>query len=189
MPFTFKKLEIPEVILVEPKVFEDDRGFFMETYRMPDFVASGIKESFVQDNFSRSRRGVLRGLHYQRPPFTQGKLVRVVRGEILDVAVDIRRGSPTYGKWVSTILSEENRNMLYAPEGFAHGFCTLSEIAEVAYKSTGIYSPLAEAGIIYNDADLNIDWPIKEPILSSKDKKWSTLRETNSNSYYNGEAK
>jgi len=189
MPFTFKSLDIAEVILVEPKVFEDDRGFFMETYKMPDFVASGIRGNFVQDNFSRSSRGVLRGLHYQNPPFTQGKLVRVVRGEIFDVAVDIRKGSPTYGKWVKTILSEENKNMLYIPEGFAHGFCVLSEIAEVAYKSTGIYSHRAEAGIIYNDADLNIDWPIEEPILSSKDKKWPTLREAVIKSHYEEETK
>jgi len=185
MPFTFKKLEIPEVILVEPKVSEDDRGFFMETYKMPDFVASGIKESFVQDNFSRSSRGVLRGLHYQSPPFTQGKLVRVVRGEIFDVAVDIRRGSPTYGKWVSAILSEKNKNMLYIPEGFAHGFCVLSEIAEVAYKSTGIYSPQSEAGIAWNDETLSIEWPVKEPFLSEKDRKWPTLKEADVQFYYN----
>ena len=189
MPFTFKSLDIAEVILIEPKVFEDGRGFFMETYKMPDFVASGIKGPFVQDNLSRSTRGVLRGLHYQTPPFEQGKLVRAARGEIFDVAVDIRRGSPTYGKWVSAILSEEKKNMLYIPEGFAHGFCVLSEIAEVAYKSTNIYSPRSEAGIIYNDADLNIEWPLEEPILSSKDKKWPTLKEADIKSYYKGEAK
>jgi len=184
MPFNFKRLQIPEVILVEPKVFKDDRGFFMETYKMPDFVASGIKRKFVQDNHSRSTRGVLRGLHYQKPPFAQGKLLRVVRGEIFDVAVDIRKGSPTYGKWVSAILSEENKNMLYIPEGFAHGFCVLSEIAEVTYKATNVYSLECEAGIIYNDKDLNIKWPIEEPALSDKDKKWPTLREADSKFYY-----
>jgi len=184
MSFNFKKLQIPEVILVEPKVFEDERGFFMETYRMPDFVASGIKGNFVQDNHSRSTKGVLRGLHYQNPPFAQGKLVRAVRGEVFDIAVDIRKGSPTYGKWVGAILSEENKNMLYVPEGYAHGFCVLSEIAEVIYKSTNVYSAEAETGIIWNDRDLNIDWPIKEPILSAKDKKWSTLKDADIKFYY-----
>jgi len=189
MPFNFKKLQIPEVILVEPKVFEDERGFFMETYKMPDFVASGIKENFVQDNHSRSTKGVLRGLHYQTPPFAQGKLIWVVRGEIFDVAVDIRKGSPTYGKWVGVLLSEENKDMLYVPEGFAHGFCILSEIAEVSYKNTNVYSPQFEAGIIWNDKDLNIKWPVKEPILSEKDRKWPTLREVDINFYYKGKAK
>jgi len=182
-------LEIAEVILVEPKVFRDERGFFMETYKMPDFVASGIKESFVQDNHSRSSKGALRGLHYQSPPYAQGKLIRVVRGEIFDVAIDIRKGSPTYGKWVSVILSEENKNMLYVPEGFAHGFCVLSEIAEVIYKTTNVYSPEAEAGIIWNDEDLNIGWPAKAPILSGKDKKWPTLKDANIKFYYGEETK
>ncbi len=177
MPFNFKRTEIPEVILVEPRVFGDERGFFMETYKMPDFVASGIKENFIQDNHSRSTKGVLRGLHYQNPPFAQGKLVRAIKGEIFDVAVDIRKGSPTYGKWVGVILSEENKNMLYVPEGFAHGFCVLSDIAEITYKATNVYSSQSEAGIIYNDADLNIGWPIKEPILSEKDKQWPALRD------------
>jgi dTDP-4-dehydrorhamnose 3,5-epimerase len=189
MPFSFRNLQIPEVILVEPKVFKDERGFFMETYKMPDFVASGIKGNFVQDNHSRSTKGVLRGLHYQTPPFAQGKLVRAVRGEIFDVAVDIRKGSPTYGKWVGAILSEENKNVLYIPEGFAHGFCVLSEIAEVIYKSTNVYSPEAETGIIWNDRDLNIDWPINEPILSAKDKKWPTLKDADIKFYYKEEAR
>lgn len=177
MPFNFKRLEIPEVILVEPKVFPDGRGFFMETYKIPDFVAAGITGNFVQDNHSRSTKGVLRGLHYQNPPFAQGKLVRALRGEVFDVAVDIRKGSPTYGKWVGVILSEENKNILYVPEGFAHGFCVLSEIAEITYKTTNVYSAESEAGIIWNDADLNIKWPIKEPVLSEKDEKWPNLRE------------
>jgi len=136
MPFTFKRLSIPEVLLIEPKVFEDERGFFMETYKMPDFAAAGIDANFVQENDSRSNKGVLRGLHYQNPPFAQGKLVRAVKGEVFDVAVDIRNGSPTWGKWVGVILSEENKNILYVPETFAHGFCVLSEIAEVLYKTT-----------------------------------------------------
>ena len=189
MPFNFKRLRIPEVILVEPTVFKDERGFFMETYKMADFVAAGIKKDFVQDSHSRSAKRVLRGLHYQTPPFAQGKLVRVVRGEIFDVAVDIRKGSPTYGKWVGVLLSEENKDMLYVPEGFAHGFCILSEIAEVSYKNTNVYSPQFEAGIIWNDKDLNIKWPVKEPILSEKDRKWPTLREVDINFYYKGKAK
>ena len=161
----------------------------METYKMPDFVASGIKGNFIQDNYSRSTKGVLRGLHYQNPPFAQGKLVRAVKGEIFDVTVDIRKGSPTYGKWVGVILSEENKNMLYVAEGFAHGFCVLSGIAEVMYKATNVYSALSEAGIIWNDEDLNIEWPVKEPYLSERDKKWSTLKEADINFYYEEEAK
>jgi dTDP-4-dehydrorhamnose 3,5-epimerase len=189
MPFAFKSLEIPEVVLIEPKVFEDERGFFMETYKMPDFVAAGIKANFVQDNHSRSAKGILRGLHYQNPPFAQGKLVRVVRGKIFDVAVDIRKGSPTWGKWVGVILSEENRNILYIPETFAHGFCVLSEVAEVLYKTTNVYSAEAEAGIIWNDGDLNIEWPVKEPILSEKDKKLPSLKNADIRFYYVKEEK
>ncbi|MFA5374647.1 MAG: dTDP-4-dehydrorhamnose 3,5-epimerase [Dehalococcoidia bacterium] len=177
MPFTFSRLKVPEVILIKPRVFSDDRGFFIETYKMPDFVDAGITDSFVQDNHSRSTRGVLRGLHYQNPPCAQGKLIRAVKGEIFDVAVDIRAGSPTYGRWVGEILSEENKSMLYIPQGFAHGFCILSEAADVVYKASGVYSPRAEAGIIWNDRDLNIKWPIKEPIVSDKDAQWPSLRD------------
>lgn len=189
MPFNFKKLQIPEVILVEAEVFEDERGFFMETYKMPDFAAFGITENFVQDNHSRSSKGVLRGLHYQTPPFAQGKLVRTVRGEIFDVAIDIRKGSPTYGKWVGVILSEENKNMLYVPEGFAHGFYVFSDIAEVIYKTTNVYSAQCEAGVIWNDEDLNIKWPVKEPILSARDKKWPRLQDADIKFYYGEEIK
>jgi len=177
MPFAFKNLDIPEVVLIEPKVFEDERGFFMETYKMPDFVTAGVKANFVQDNHSRSTKGILRGLHYQNPPFAQAKLVRAVKGEIFDVAVDIRTDSPTWGKWIGVILSEENKNILYVPETFAHGFCVLSEVAEVIYKTTNVYSAEAEAGIIWNDEDLNIEWPVKEPILSEKDKKLPALKD------------
>jgi len=176
MPFIFKRLELAGLVLIEPKVFEDERGFFMETYKAPDFMAAGIKVNLVQENHSRSGKGVLRGLHYQNPPFAQGKLVRVARGEIFDVSVDIRKGSPTWGKWVGVVLSEGNRNMLYVPAGLAHGFCVLSEIAEVLYKTTAVYSAESEAGIIWNDEDLNIDWPVKEPILSEKDRRWPTLK-------------
>jgi dTDP-4-dehydrorhamnose 3,5-epimerase len=189
MPFSFKSLGITEVILIEPIVFRDERGFFMETYKILDFIAAGIKENFIQDNHSRSNKGALRGLHYQNPPYAQGKLVRVVRGEIFDVVVDIRRDSPTYSKWVSVILSEENKNMLYAPEGFAHGFYVLSEVAEVIYKTTNVYSPEAESGIIWNDEALNIEWHTKAPILSEKDKKWPTLKDANIKFYYNEETK
>jgi len=176
MPFAFKGLGIPGLILIGPKVFEDERGFFMETYKMSDFLTTGIKGTFVQENHSRSSKGVLRGLHYQNPPFAQGKLVRVVRGEIFDVAVDIRKGSPTWGKWVGVILSEENKNILYVPAGLAHGFCVLSEIAEVIYKTTAVYSPESEAGIVWNDEDLNIDWRVKEPVLSEKDRNLPSLK-------------
>ena len=176
MPFTFRKLEIPGVVLIEPGVFEDGRGFFMETYKQPDFVAAGMADSFVQENHSRSTRGVLRGLHYQNPPFAQAKLVRVVRGEVFDVAADIRRGSPTWGRWVGAVLSEQNRHILYVPAGFAHGFCVLSDVAEVMYKTTDVYSPESEAGIVWNDEDLNIKWPLREPIISSRDAGLPALK-------------
>jgi len=177
MPFSFNRTKLPEVILIKPKVFNDDRGFFMETYKMPDFIDAGITDSFVQDNHSRSEKGVLRGLHYQNPPCAQAKLVRVVKGEIFDVAVDIRKDSPTYGGWVGEVLSEENKSMLYIPQGFAHGFCILSPVAEVVYKASGIYSPQDEAGIIWNDKDLKIEWPVKKPNVSEKDKSWPSLRD------------
>jgi dTDP-4-dehydrorhamnose 3,5-epimerase len=156
----------------------------METYKRPDFVAYGIKGNFVQDNHSRSTKGVLRGLHYQNPPYAQGKVVRAIRGEIFDVAVDIRKGSPTYGKWVGVILSEQNKNMLYVPEGFAHGFCVLSEIADVTYKMTNVYSPESEAGIVWNDREINIQWPVKVPVVSEKDRNWPTFRDADSKFYY-----
>ena len=184
MPFDFQKLELPDILLVRPKRFSDERGFFMETYKKPDFAVSGIKRDFVQENHSYSTKGVLRGLHYQNPPFAQGKLVRAIRGEIYDVAIDIRKESPTYGKWLSVILSAENGNMLYAPEGFAHGFCVLSDIAEVVYKTTNIYSPQAEAGIIWNDEDLNIEWPVKDLILSDRDREWPALKDAVNQFFY-----
>lgn len=169
MPFRFERLQIPDVILIEPTVFPDERGFFMETYKYSEFAAFGIKERFIQDNHSRSKKGILRGLHYQRLPKAQGKLVRAVVGEIFDVAVDIRKGSPTYGKWVGEKLSAGNIQMLYIPPGFAHGFCVLSEEAEVIYKVTEEFSPEHDAGIIWNDPEIGIDWPIEYPIVSAKD--------------------
>jgi len=176
VPFSFKRLEIPDVVLIEPKVFRDDRGFFMESYKRSEFVDFGIDEMFVQDNHSRSRRGVLRGLHYQNPPRAQAKLVRVIDGEIFDVAVDIRKGSPTYGRWVGVYLSDENMRMLYIPVGFAHGFLALSDVAEVLYKTSDEYSPEHEAGIVWNDPEVGIDWPVEEPVLSPRDCRWPGLR-------------
>ena len=177
MPFKFQRLDMPDVILIEPIVFVDKRGFFMESYKYSEFAKFGIKEKFVQDNHSRSTRGVLRGLHYQKNPKAQAKLVRVTRGKVFDVAVDIRRGSPTYGRWVGVLLSEENKKMLYVPVGFAHGFCVLSEEAEVLYKTTEEYAPEYERGIIWNDPDIGIKWPIEEPILSPKDAALPRLKE------------
>ncbi|GAB6136345.1 dTDP-4-dehydrorhamnose 3,5-epimerase [Thermococcus prieurii] len=177
MPFEFERLEIPDVVLIKPKVFGDERGFFMETYKKPDFESAGIKGEFVQDNHSRSRYGVLRGLHFQREPYAQAKIVRVVRGVIYDVAVDLRKDSPTFGKWVGVILSEHNKWQLYIPRGFAHGFVVLSEVADVVYKVDNVYAPNYEGGIIWNDPELGIDWPVDEPIVSEKDRKLPTLRE------------
>ncbi|AEF95736.1 dTDP-4-dehydrorhamnose 3,5-epimerase [Methanotorris igneus] len=177
MPFEFIKTKIPDVILIKPKVFGDERGFFMETYKKEDFEKVGIKGEFIQDNHSKSRYGVLRGLHFQRKPYAQAKIVRCIRGVIFDVAVDLRRNSPTFGKWVGVILSEYNKYQLYIPRGFAHGFCVLSDVAEVIYKVDNVYAPDYEEGVIWNDRDIGIEWPIDEPILSEKDKKWPTLKE------------
>ena len=177
MPFEFQRLKIPEVILIKPKVFEDERGFFMETYKKPDFERAGIACNFVQDNHSKSKYGVLRGLHFQKDPYAQAKLVRCIKGVVFDVAVDLRKNSPTFGKYVSVILSEHNKYMLFIPRGFAHGFCVLSREAEVIYKVDNVYAPDYEGGLIWNDPDVGIEWPIDNPILSEKDKKWPTLKE------------
>ncbi len=181
MPFEFRKLRIPDVILIEPKKFFDARGSFLETYKFSEFFRAGIDKSFVQDNLSSSRKNVLRGLHYQLNPVAQGKLVRVLKGKILDVAVDIRKGSPTYGGWVSEILSEENGFMLWVPEGFAHGFLSLEDMTEVLYKNTNEYNPLFDKGIIWNDPQIGVDWHIENPILSDKDKKHPPLLEAENN--------
>ncbi|MCH7685548.1 MAG: dTDP-4-dehydrorhamnose 3,5-epimerase [Planctomycetes bacterium] len=178
MPFQFKKLEIPEVLLVEPRIFSDSRGFFMETYKRSEFVANGIPDLFVQDNHSHSTKGTLRGLHYQKLPQAQGKLVMAVKGEIFDVVVDIRRGSPHYGHWVGEVLSATNHWMLWVPAGFAHGFCVLSETADVFYKCTDFYHPEHERTLLWNDPDVNIQWPLQgEPILSDKDRNGTLLSE------------
>lgn len=185
MPFEFQRFEILDVVLVTAKAFEDSRGFFMETYKRSEFVANGITESFVQDNYSHSTsRGVLRGLHYQKDPKAQGKLVYVVRGTIFDVAVDIRRGSPTYGKWVGAELSSEKRNMLWVPPGFAHGFCVLSDSADVVYKCTEEYAPELDRCIRWDDPAIGVKWPIELPILSAKDGAAPFLREADINYVY-----
>jgi len=178
MPFEFKRLEIPDVILIEPKVFEDERGFFMETYKKEDFdEKAGIKGEFIQDNHSKSEYGVLRGLHFQKEPYAQTKIVRCVSGEIYDVAVDLRKNSPTFGRYVSVELSEENKFMVYVPKGFAHGFLVLSENAEVIYKVDNVYAPGYETGLIWNDEDIGIKWPVDNPIISQKDRNLLTLKE------------
>ena len=156
------------VLLITPQVFGDDRGFFMETFNASKTKDQGLPELFVQDNHSRSSKGVLRGLHYQYPQW-QGKLVRTISGEIFDVAVDIREGSPTFGQWYGAFLNDENRQQLYVPPGFAHGFCVTSDIADVAYKCTSDYQPAQDAGVRWNDPEIGIDWPIQEPLLSDKD--------------------
>lgn len=163
--------EIPEVLIIEPQVFGDDRGFFYESFNQKVWEdATGLKTRFVQDNHSRSIKGVLRGLHYQLPPAAQAKLVRCVVGEAFDVAVDIRRSSPTFGKWVGQKLSAENKRQLWIPEGFAHGFLVLSEVAEILYKTTAFYDPQTEQCIAWDDPGLGIDWPLQSaPLLSKKD--------------------
>ncbi len=184
MPFRFRRLAIPELVLIEVDQFGDHRGFFMETYKRSAFVANGIAAEFVQDNYSRSARGVLRGLHYQNHPQAQGKLVMVLQGEIFDVAVDIRQGSPTYGQWVGLTLSAQQVHMLYIPPGFAHGFCVLSEIADFTYKVTGEYSPDLDRGIIWNDPAIGIAWPLREPRLSAKDAGLPPLAEADNTFVY-----
>ena len=168
--------ELPGVLLIEPHVFGDQRGFFMETYHQARYQESGIPDRFVQDNHSRSRRGVLRGLHYQ-PVQPQGKLVWVARGQVFDVAVDIRRGSPTFGRWAGAVLDDSNHHQFYIPPGFAHGFCVLSEEADFFYKCTDYYHPQSEQGILWNDPAIGIDWPIQEPLLSAKDLRLPLLAE------------
>ena len=170
MPFEFEKLKIKDVVLVKPKVFADNRGFFLESYKKSDFINAGIDVDFNQDNHSKSTKGVLRGLHYQLPPHCQAKLVRCVKGKIFDVAVDIRQGSETFGQWVGEILSEENKHMLYIPVGFAHGFVVLSDEAELIYKASDEFSPECDRGIRWDDPTINVQWGVDfEPIISEKD--------------------
>ena len=175
--FEFIKNEIEGLVVIKPTVFGDDRGFFMETFHKDEFAAAGITREFVQDNHSKSSKGVLRGLHFQTEN-TQGKLVRVIKGEVFDVAVDCRPGSKTFGQWYGVTLSEENKVQFYVPEGFAHGFLVLSDEAEFVYKCTDIYNPKAEGGIPYNDETIGVQWPEVdcEIKLSEKDKKHTNSR-------------
>jgi dTDP-4-dehydrorhamnose 3,5-epimerase len=184
MPFTFESLEIPEILHIKPQIFSDERGEFAELFKASDFGAHGIPDLFVQVNQSVSKRGVLRGLHYQKHPKAQGKIVSVVRGEIFDVAVDIRQGSPTFGKWVGHHLSSQEKNMLYMPIGFAHGFCVVSEEAEIVYFCTNEYAKDHEGGIIWNDPAVGITWPVKEPLLSAKDMAFPLLEKADNNFQY-----
>jgi dTDP-4-dehydrorhamnose 3,5-epimerase len=175
MSFTFEPTDLPGVIVISPKVYGDGRGFFMETYKRSEFLAAGIDVPLVQENQSRSGAGTLRGLHYQREPRAQAKLVRVVHGAIYDVAVDIRDASPTFGRWVAMTLSAENRKSLYVPAGFAHGFCVTTDTAEVIYLTSDEYAPELEHGIPWNDPALAIPWPVTEPTLSPRDQAWPPL--------------
>jgi dTDP-4-dehydrorhamnose 3,5-epimerase len=166
---------IPDVLLIEPAVFGDARGYFFESFSSKRYAEIGVQASFVQDNISRSQRGILRGLHMQSPPSSQGKLVNVVVGEVYDVAVDVRVGSPTFGKFTAHYLSADNKHQLYIPEGFAHGFCVTSEEAIFAYKCTTYYDPKNEISIAYDDPALGIPWPVEKPMLSAKDAKGQRL--------------
>ena len=179
MPFTFHKTKLKGVVLIEPQVFGDDRGFFLETYKKSDFLNNGIAVDFNQDNHSKSQKGVLRGIHYQTNPKAQGKLVRCIKGALFDVAVDIRKDSPSFGKWLGYELTEENKQMLWIPEGFAHGFLTLSDTAEIVYKATNEYSAENDRSIRWDDPDINVDWGVdkSEIILSDKDKNALFLKD------------
>jgi dTDP-4-dehydrorhamnose 3,5-epimerase len=175
MPFDFKKLAIPDVRLIAPRVLKDPRGLFVETYKRSEFAAAGIGEIFVQENYSSSTHKVLRGLHYQRPPRAQSKLVRVISGTIFDVAVDLRPDSKTSRQWVGVALSADDHSMMYIPEWCAHGFCVLSDRADVVYHTSAEYSPEHEAGIMWNDPALGITWPVDDPIVSERDQRWPML--------------
>ncbi|MBF0531739.1 MAG: dTDP-4-dehydrorhamnose 3,5-epimerase [Candidatus Omnitrophica bacterium] len=186
MAFVFEKTGIPEVIVVTLQQFMDSRGFFSELYRISDFKAAGIEVGLAQLNQSFSRKNVLRGMHYQIRPKPQAKVIFVPQGEIFDVAVDIRQGSPTYGKWVGQNLSQDNKRMLFIPAGFAHGFCVLSEAAQIIYMCSDEYAPECERSIFWNDPVVNVVWPIAEPILSSKDAQAPRLADSENNFVYSG---
>jgi len=178
MPFTFKETPIKDLIIIEPRVFEDERGFFMETYKKSDFVKAGIAEEFVQDNHSYSSIGVLRGIHFQYAPHSQGKLVQVITGAVWDVAVDLRVNSKSFGKWYGLELTEKNMKMYYIPPGFGHGFLTLKDDTHFLYKCTREYHPDADSGIIWNDVDLGICWPLKDNLsISEKDLKLQSYKD------------
>jgi dTDP-4-dehydrorhamnose 3,5-epimerase len=177
MPFSYRSLEIPGVWVIEARRFRDERGFFEETYQQSDFAAHGIPATFSQDNHSYSVRGVLRGLHYQKEPKAQGKLVRALVGRIFDVAVDIRRQSPAFCLWIGVELSDDDGRMLYIPPGFAHGFCVLTDEAHVMYKATAEYAPDLDRGIRWDDPEIGIEWPVAQPIVSLKDAQLPLLRD------------
>jgi len=181
MPFTYKKLNLSDVMLVEAKSFPDDRGYFKEIFKESSFIENEINTRFVQDNFSHSIKGVLRGLHFQKNPKAQAKLVTVLRGEIFDVAVDVRKDSPTYRKWLGETLSGQNHKLLFIPEGFAHGYCVLSDEADIFYKVNQEYSPEHDSGFIWNDPEINIKWPIDKPIISEKDQKLPLFKNADNN--------
>ena len=176
--FKFKKTNLEDVYVIEPEVFGDQRGFFMETYNKEEFKKHGINVDFVQDNHSKSKKGVLRGLHFQKK-CPQGKLVRVIKGGVYDVAIDLRKSSKTFGKWFGVELSAENKKMFWVPKGFAHGFVTLEDDTEFVYKCDQFYHPEDEGGLIWNDPGLKIDWPIENPTLSEKDQDFPTLKKLN----------
>lgn len=188
MSFQFRSLNIPDVILVESNVFPDPRGFFAELFKASDFKVNGIPMAIAQINQSRSQKNVLRGLHYQLAPKAQAKLVSVTRGEIFDVAVDLRQGSPTYGQAVSAVLSETNKCALFIPVGFAHGFCALSDEVEILYYCSAEYAPAFDRSILWNDPTINIPWPVKDPVLSAKDMTGKFLAEAENNFHYTGAA-
>ena len=174
------KTNIPDLLIIQPKVFEDERGYFFESYNKNDFNRDGINYEFIQDNESMSQKGVLRGLHFQNPPYSQAKLVRVIKGAVLDVAVDIRKNSDAYGQHYTIELSETNKTMIFIPEGFAHGFLTLANNTIFSYKCTQVYNKASEDSILWNDPDLNINWGITDPILSEKDRSAQTFKHFNS---------
>jgi len=179
MPFQIRTTPIDGLLVIEPKVFADERGFFMESFKASDFAAFGITQNFVQDNHSKSRKGVIRGLHFQRAPYAQGKLVRVTRGRAWDVAVDLRKGSPTFGTWCAVELSADNHLLFWIPEGFAHGFLALEDDTELLYKCTAEYNPTSDGGVRWNDPDIGVAWPQigVSPLISSKDAVLPLLKD------------
>jgi len=181
MPFTFEKTPLDGVVVVTPRMFPDGRGFFMETYKRSEFAKAGIDVEFIQDNHSSSSKGVVRGLHYQKAPHAQAKLIRMSRGTIFDVVVDMRAGSPTFGEWFGVELSEASRKMLYVPVGFAHGFAALSDHVELQYKVTAEYCKAAEAGIAWDDPTVGVKWPVSSPTLSEKDTVLPSLERADNN--------
>lgn len=187
MPFTFKRLNIPGIILIEPKLFQDSRGFFAEIYKQVDFAKEGLAKPIAQINYSKSTKGILRGLHYQKNPMAQAKFVQVIHGRIFDVAVDLRKDSPAYGKWIGETLSSQDLKILYIPEGLAHGFCVLSDEALITYYCTNVYSPDDERGVIWNDPELKIRWPLENPVVNIRDSKFPLFKGADNNFTYSVE--